>query len=149
MSTWTVEREATGLEYLRRIVRGESPGVPIGETLGFRIVEADPGRVALSGTPDRRSYNLIGTVHGGWAASILDTAMALAVLTQLDARHDFTTLDLKINYLRPLTEDTGGVRAEGSIVHLGRRVALCEGRLVDAGGKLYAHGTSTCLIASR
>ncbi len=146
---WTLEREATGLEYLQRIIRGESPNAPIGDTLGFRLVEAQRGSVTLAGQPDQRSYNLIGTVHGGWAASILDTAMALGVLTQLDARHDFTTLDLKVNYLRPLTEEAGPLRAVGTVIHSGRRVALAEASLVDAGGKLYAHGTSTCLILPR
>jgi len=148
MSTSALEREVGGLEYLRRIVAGEMAGVPIGETLGFRAIAVDPGHVVLAGTPDARSYNLIGTVHGGWAASILDTAMALATLATLDAAHDFTTLDIKINYLRPIAPGTQ-VRAEGRVLHGGRRVALCEAKLVDAAGKLLAHGTGTCLIVPR
>jgi len=148
MSTSALERDVGGLEYLRRIVAGEMAGVPIGDTLGFRVVGAEPGSVVLAGTPDARSYNLIGTVHGGWAASILDTAMALATLATLDAAHDFTTLDIKVNYLRPIVPGTA-VRAEGRVLHGGRRVALCEAKLVDAAGKLLAHGTGTCLIVPR
>ena len=118
------EHEGTGLEYLRRIVAGEIASVPIGDTLGFRPVEVEHGRIVFAGTPDRRSLNLIGTVHGGWAASILDSAMALAALSSLDEHHLFTTLDIKINYVRGMTADTGEVRAEGKVVNAGRRVVL-------------------------
>jgi uncharacterized protein (TIGR00369 family) len=148
VSTSALEREVGGLEYLQRIVAGEIDGVPIGQTLGFRLVEASAGRVVLAGTPDARSYNLIGTVHGGWAASILDTAMALATLATLDAAHDFTTLDIKVNYLRPLTPGTE-VRAEGQVLHGGRRVVLCDARLDDPAKKLLAHATGTCLVLAR
>jgi len=148
VSTSALEREVGGLEYLQRIVASEVAGVPIGQTLGFRLVEASVGRVVLAGTPDARSYNLIGTVHGGWAASILDTAMALATLATLDAAHDFTTLDIKVNYLRPITPGTE-VRAEGRVLHGGRRVVLCEARLTDGAEKLLAHGTGTCLVLAR
>ena len=140
------KRHEPGLEYLRRIVAGELPGVPIGETLGFRLVEADKGRAVLTGRPDQRSYNLIGTVHGGWTASILDSAMALACISRLEAGQSFTTVDIRINYLRPLTEETGEVRAEGAVLQGGKRLAYCEARLLDAAGKLIAHGTGSCLI---
>jgi uncharacterized protein (TIGR00369 family) len=140
------ERHEPGLDYLRRIVAGELPGVPIGNTLGFRLVEADKGRVVLTGRADQRSYNLIGTVHGGWTASILDSAMALACLSTLEAEQGFTTVDIRINYLRPLTEASGEVRAEGVVLQGGKRLAYCEGRLLDAAGKLVAHGTGSCMI---
>ncbi len=143
------EHEGTGLEYLRRIVAGEIASVPIGDTLGFRPVEVEHGRIVFAGTPDRRSLNLIGTVHGGWAASILDSAMALAALSSLDEHHLFTTLDIKINYVRGMTADTGEVRAEGKVVNAGRRVVLTESRLTDAAGKLLATGQSTCLVIPR
>ena len=149
MSTSAIERTGTGLEYLRRIVSGEIPGVPIGDTLGFRATEVENGRIVLAGRPDRRSYNLIGSVHGGWAAAILDSAMALAALSSLDEKSAFTTLDIKINYLRPITVETGEVRAEGRVLHGGRRIALCEARLTDSEGKLLVHGTGTCLILPR
>ena len=148
MSTSALDRDVSGLEYLRRIVAGEIASVPIGETMGFHAVEVERGRIVLAGTPDARYYNLIGTIHGGWAASILDTAMALAALSTLDAGHDFTTLDIKVNYLRPIAPGMK-VRAEGRVLHGGRRVALCEATLADEAGKLLAHGTSTCLIVPR
>ena len=143
------ERTGTGLDYLQRIVSGEYPQVPIGDTLGFRITEVGAGRVVLVGNPDLRSFNLLGTVHGGWAASILDTAMALAALSSLDEHNRHTTLDIRINYLRPITLETGEVRAEGTVIQGGRRVADCEGKLTDAAGKLLCHGTSSCLIFPR
>ena len=143
------EHEGTGLEYLRRIVAGEIASVPIGDTLGFRPVDVEHGKIVIAGTPDRRSYNLIGTVHGGWTASILDSAMALATLSSLDEHHLFTTLDIKVNYVRGMTADTGEVRAEGRVVNAGRRVILSESRLTDGAGKLLATGQSTCLVIPR
>ena len=146
MSTGALARTGTGLDFLQRLARGEEGNVPIGDTLGFRVAEAQPGRVVLTGQPDRRSYNLIGTVHGGWAASILDTALALSALTTLDADQTFTTVDIRINYLRPSTVETGVLKAEGRVLQAGRRLAYCEADLVDAGGKLLCHGTGSCLI---
>ena len=145
----SLERAGTGLEYLQKIVSGEYPGVPIGEHLGFRIASVEKGRVVIVGRPDRRSYNLLNTVHGGWTAAILDTAMALSNLSTLAADQAFTTLDIRINYLRPITVETGEVRAEGQLIQGGRRVAYCEAKLVDAAGKLLAHGTGSCLILPR
>lgn len=148
MSTAALDRDVNGLEFLRRLVAGEVANIPIGETLGFRAVEVEPGRIVFAGRPQADSLNLIGTTHGGWSAAILDTAMTLAALTALDARHDFTTLDLKLNFLRPIAAGTE-VRAEGRVVHGGRRIALCEGRMMDGAGKLLVHGTSSCLIVPR
>ena len=146
MSTAALDRSTTGLEFLQRVVRGEVPGVPIGNTLGFRVTEVEKGRVVVTGRPDQRSYNLIGTVHGGWAAAMLDSALALSCLSTLDADQAFTTVDIRINYLRPLTIETGEVRAEGRVLQGGRRLAYCEAKLTDAAGKLIAHGTGSCLI---
>jgi uncharacterized protein (TIGR00369 family) len=146
MSTAALDRTTTGLEFLQRVVRGEVPGVPIGNTLGFRVTEVENGRVVVTGLPDQRSYNLIGTVHGGWAAAVLDSALALSCLSTLDANQAFTTVDIRINYLRPLTIETGEVRAEGRVLQGGRRLAYCEAKLTDAAGKLIAHGTGSCLI---
>lgn len=139
----------TGLAYLQRIVAGEIPGVPIGGTLGFRLAEVEKGRVVLVGRPDTRFYNLIGSVHGGWSAAILDTALALSTLSTLDESQGFTTVDIRINYLRPVTTATGEVRAEGRVLQGGRRLAYGDARLVDAAGKLLCHGTGSCLILSR
>ena len=149
MSTGALDRSIPGLEFLRRIVRGEEPGVPIGATLGFRLVAAEHGVVRFEGQPDERSYNLIGTVHGGWAAAILDSALALSVLSTLSADQSFTTIDIRINYLRPLTRETGVVHAEGRVLQPGRRLAYSEARLTDSGGKLIAHGTGSCLVIAR
>ena len=142
-------RKGSGMEYLQRIISGEYAQLPIGITLGFRIAEAVPGSVTVRGTPGVNSYNLLNTVHGGWTAAVLDTAMALSNLTLLDADQTFTTLDIRINYIRPITAEMGEVVAVGSVINGGRRVAYCEARLTDSAGKLLAHGTGTCLILPR
>jgi uncharacterized protein (TIGR00369 family) len=142
-------REGTGLEYLQRIIAGEYAPLPIGETLGFRIAAAERGKVTIRGRPDEKSLNLLNTVHGGWSAAVLDTAMALSNLTLLTADQSFTTLDIRINYIRPITLQTGDVVAEGGVINGGRRVAYCEAKLMDSAGKLLAHGTGTCLILPR
>jgi uncharacterized protein (TIGR00369 family) len=144
-----VPRTTSGLDYLQKIIRGEIPGVPIGSTLGFRLTEAEKGRVVLLGKPDLGSYNLLNSVHGGWGAAILDTALALAVLTMLEADQAFTTVDIRVNYLRPLTVETGEVRAEGRVLQVGRKLGYSEARLTDPAGKLLAHGTGSCLILPR
>lgn len=149
MSAGALARSDTGLAFLERLVRGEEANVPIGDTLGFRLTHAERGRVVLRGRPDRRSYNLIGTVHGGWAASILDTALALSALTTLEADQTFTTVDIRINYLRPITVETGELEAEGRVLQAGRRLAYCEADLVDSNGKLLCHGTGSCLVMAR
>ena len=149
MSTAALERTESGVAFLERIVAGEIPGVPIGQTLGFRLVEAERGRVVLVGEPDERSYNLIGTVHGGWAAAILDSALALSTLSTLEADQGFTTVDIRINYLRPLKRETGPVRAEGVVLQAGRRLCYAEAKLTDAGGKLICHGTGSCMVLPR
>jgi uncharacterized protein (TIGR00369 family) len=104
------------------------------------------GRVVFIGTPTRAHYNPLGTVHGGWAATLLDSCMGCAVHTTLPAGKGYTTLEIKISYLRAMTDKTGTVRAEGVVLHAGRRSALAEGKLIDAAGKLLAHGTTTCMI---
>ena len=143
------ERPGTGLDYLQRILSGEYAWLPIGEHLGFRIVAAEPGKVTLKGRPDERSYNLLKGVHGGWTAAVLDTAMALSNLTLLGADQTFTTIDLRINYLRPITVETGEVTATGGVLQSGRKIAYVEAKLTDANGKLLAHGTGSLLIMAR
>jgi uncharacterized protein (TIGR00369 family) len=139
----------TGLEFLRAIAAGELPGAPIAELLGFEPVEAEEGRVVFAATPDARHYNPIGTVHGGLAATLLDSAMGCAVHSTLPAGVGYATLELKVNFTRPITTDTGRILCEGKLVHRGGRVATAEGRVfAEATGKLLAHGTTTCLILS-
>lgn len=149
VSTSALDREIAGLDYVRRLITGEIASVPIADTLNFRVMEAEHGRVAVAGAPDHRSYNLIGTVHGGWTASILDTAMGLAVLSQLEPERTFTTVDLRVNYLRAVTQATGEVIAEGRVVHAGRRLAYCESSLKDRAGRMLAHATGSCMILAR
>ena len=135
-----------GLTFLKGIIAGQFPQPPIAGTLGFHLVEAEPNRVVFEGLPELRHYNPIGTVHGGFAATLLDSALACAIFTTMLKGDAWTTLELKLNYVRPMTQDTGPVRAEGRIIHRGRSVATSEGDLKDANGKLYAHATTTCMI---
>ena len=139
-------RELSGLEYLRRIAAGELPRPPISALLNFGLVELGEGRAVFSAEPAEYHYNPIGVVHGGLAATLLDSAMGCAVHTTLPAGVGYTTLELKVNFVRPMTTRTGRVRCEATLIHRGGRVATAEGRVVDEGGKLYAHGTTTCLI---
>jgi uncharacterized protein (TIGR00369 family) len=139
----------TGLEYVRQIVSGEIGNPPIADLMNFRAVEAEEGEVTFAGTPGRDVYNLIETVHGGYAATMLDTVMALAIFTTQDARSAFTTLEIKINYARAITAGTGEVFARGKAILAGRKVATAEGRLTDKNGKLLAFGTTTCLIVPK
>jgi len=139
-------RELSGIEYIRRIFEGELPPPPIADLMGFRGVECDRGRAVFEMTPGRQHYNPIGSVHGGVALTLLDSAMGCAVHTTLEAGVGFTTLEVKANLVRPITADTGLIRCEGTVIHAGSRVATAEGRLIDPAGKLLAHGTTTCLI---
>jgi uncharacterized protein (TIGR00369 family) len=140
----------TGLEFLRAIAAGELPGAPIADLLGFAPVEAEEGRVVFAAVPEAKHYNPIGTVHGGLAATLLDSAMGCAVHSVLPAGIGYTTLELKVNFVRPITSETGRILCEGTVVHRGGRVATAEGRVfAEADGKLLAHGTTTCLILSQ
>jgi uncharacterized protein (TIGR00369 family) len=136
----------SGLDVMRMIVSGRLPAAPIGEMLGFRLVEVEHGRAVFECEPAEFHYNPIGTVHAGLASTLLDSAMGCALATTLEAGVGWTTLELKANFTRALTADTGLVRCIGSVVHPGRTVATTEARLVDTDGRLYAHGTSTILV---
>jgi uncharacterized protein (TIGR00369 family) len=136
----------SGLAFLQGIVAGEIPDPPITRTLDFYLLEVEPGRAVFQGLPGFAHYNPIATVHGGWHATLLDSAMACAVHTLVEPGRAYTTLEFKVHCVRPLTDRTGPVRAEGRVVASGKRTATAEGRLVDADGKLYSHGTTTCLL---
>jgi uncharacterized protein (TIGR00369 family) len=127
----------------------EIPHAPIAELVGFDLVEAGEGRASFELDPAERHYNPLGTVHGGIAATLLDSAMGVAVHTTLNAGETYTTLELKVNFVRAITEATGRVVATGSVIHRGGRVATAQARLTDEDGRLLAHGTSTCLIMIR
>jgi uncharacterized protein (TIGR00369 family) len=135
-----------GLGFLQAIIAGTLPQPPIAETLGFHLVEADNCRAVFEGVPEFRHYNPIGSVHGGFAATLLDSALGCAIFSTLAKGDVWTTLELKLNFVRGLSKDTGPVRAEGRIIHRGRTVATAEGDLKDRASKLYAHATTTCMI---
>ena len=135
-----------GRTSLLKMISGELPSPPIFETLGFTITHAAPGETTFEGAPAYKHYNPIGTVHAGFAATLLDSCVACAVQTTLALGETYTTLELKLNLVRPLTDKTGTVRAEGKVIHRGRSIATAEGRLIDADGKLYAHATTTCMV---
>lgn len=139
-------RSQDGLAVLRAIIAGELPQAPISETLGFKILEAEPERVVFAGTPLARHYNPFGSVHAGFAATLLDSAVFCSIVTTFAAGESGTTLELKLNLVRPITKETGLLRAEGRVIHRGRTMATAEGHLRDKGGKLYAHATTTCMI---
>lgn len=136
----------TGVEFLRAIMRGELPLPPICRVLGFKPVEMDVGLAVFEGTPRGDFYNPLGTVHGGYAATLLDSAMGCAVHTTLKAGIGYTTLEFKINFVRPLSDATGPVRAEARLIHAGTTIGTAEGKLLDGRGRLFAHATTTCLI---
>jgi uncharacterized protein (TIGR00369 family) len=139
---------ATGLEQLQAMVAAGGRA-PIGETLDFTLVEAGDGKAVFSGTPGQHAYNPIGTVHGGYAATLLDSACGCAVHSKLSATQGYTTLELKVAYHKAMTDKTGPVRAEGKVVTFGRRAAFAEARIVDAAGRVYATATSTLLVFER
>ena len=136
----------SGLEFLQAIARGELPSPPITKTLGFKLAEVEEGRAVFVSEPGLHHYNPVGTVHAGFTATLLDSCMACAVQSTLPKGTAYTTMEFKISLLRPLTKETGPVRAEGTLLSRGRRAATAEGRLTDAQGKLLAHATTTCLI---
>jgi uncharacterized protein (TIGR00369 family) len=139
----------TGLQMFEAMFAGELPRPPIGDTLDFVPIHIEPGLAVFQGRPQRKHYNPLGTVHGGWFATLLDSAVACAVHSTLPVGKGYTTLELKLNIVRALTDAVPLVRAEGRLVHGGRQVATAEGRLVGPDGKLYAHATTTCLIFDR
>ena len=125
---------------------GELPSPPIGETLGFIPIQIEDGRALFQGRPGKQHYNPLGSVHGGWFCTILDSAVGCAIHSTLPAGKGYTTLEIKVNMIRALTTAVPLVRAEANIIHVGRQTATAEGRIVGPDGKLYAHTTTTCLI---
>ncbi|WP_211461918.1 PaaI family thioesterase [Collimonas silvisoli] len=139
-------KQYSGAEFLQRILNGELPVAPIAQTLDFTLIEAEPGRVVFQGTPDMRHYNPIGSVHGGYFCTLLDSALGCVVQSMLPKGSGYTTLELKVNLIRALTDKTGPVRAIGKVIQVGGRVGVAEANIVDVDGKIYAHATTTCLV---
>jgi len=138
-------RELAGIDYLRRLI-DEGRRVPIGATLGFKLTEVAAGRAVFEAEAGAWAYNPIGSVHGGWYAAVLDAPLGAALHTLLPKGVGYTTLELKVNLVRPVRPDTGVLRATGTVVHKGKRTAITEARMEDASGALYAFATSTCMI---
>ncbi|HEX5707322.1 MAG TPA: PaaI family thioesterase [Pyrinomonadaceae bacterium] len=139
-------RALSGLEYMRQLMAGEREPSGMGRLMNMRLVEVSEGRAVFSVEPDERHYNGLGIAHGGLAATLLDSALGCAINTLMPPGKIFTTLEMKINYVRPMRRETGEVRCEAEVLHAGRNVATAEGRILDAGGKIYAHGTATCML---
>ena len=140
------EARPNGLQQLQAMMAGRTAAPTMAKTLGFTLVEIEEGRAVFEGAPSEAVYNPLGTVHGGYAATLLDSAIGCAVHSRLAPGQGYTTLELKVAFHRPLTKQVGPVRAEGNLVQFGRRAAFGEGRLTDANGRLYATATSTLLV---
>lgn len=140
------QKEMTGLEFVQGLASGSLPLNTIARTLGYDVTEAAHGRVVIVAEPNDTLLNPAGTVHGGFSATLLDSCMGLAIQSTLEKGLAQTTLEFKILLVRPITSETGTIRAEGSVLSRGRRVGTAEGRIVDRNGRLLAHGTTTCLI---
>lgn len=136
----------SGIEFMQAIADGVLPPAPIAELLGITPIAVERGTIVFQGTPGMTHFNPMGVVHGGYAATLLDTVVGCAVHTMLPAGKGYTTLELKVNYIRAMTDKTGPVRAEGKVVNVGGQVGIAEGRITDSAGKLIAFATTTCLI---
>jgi uncharacterized protein (TIGR00369 family) len=143
------QKEMSGLEFVQGLVDGSLPLNTIAKTLGYDITEAESGRVVITAEPNDTHLNPSGGVHGGLSATLLDSCMGLAILSTLERGIGQTTLEFKISLVRPITPETGLITAEGVVLSSGRRVGTAEGRITDSGGRLLAHGTTTCLIFPR
>jgi uncharacterized protein (TIGR00369 family) len=139
----------SGLQFMQAMLDGALPFAHIAETLDFSLVQVAFGHAVFQGTPRLAHYNPLGTVHGGWFATLIDSALGCAVNTTLKAGQAYTTAELSLNIVRAATTRTGPLRAIGQVVHAGRQLATAEARVVDASGKLYAHGTTTCMVFER
>lgn len=136
----------TGLEMMQMMLRGELPYPPIARTLDFQLMEADAGRAVFQGTPGPDHLNPMGGIHGGWYATLLDSALGCAVHTMMPVGRGYTTAELGVNLVKAIGRNVQRVRAEGKVLHCGRQLATAEARLVGPDGTLYAHATTTCLV---
>lgn len=139
-------RSMSGLEIMQGLLAGRFPYAHIAETLDFFLVEVEQGRATFQGSPQEKHLNPMGTVHGGWYATLLDSAVGCAVQTALGPGQAYTTAELSVNLVRGARLDGGPLRAIGTVLHCGRQLATAEGKIVDAQGRLYAHATTTCMV---
>lgn len=142
------QRALAGLEFVSGLASGALPLNTMARTLGYDVKEAESGRVVIVATPDDTLLNPGGTVHGGYAATLLDSCMGLVIQTTLDKGLRQTTVEFKVSLMRPITPETGEIKAEGTVMSRGRRIGTAEGRITDRDGRILAHGTTTCLIIS-
>jgi uncharacterized protein (TIGR00369 family) len=136
----------SGLEVLRRVAKGELPRAAMSEIVPFELTEVAAGRVVFESTPDEKFYNTAGVIHGGYAMTLLDTCMGIAIYSTLGPAIRYTTIETKVNFIRPITAATGRLAAIGTAIHTGKKTGTAEGRLVDRVGTLYAHGTTTVFL---
>jgi len=136
----------TGLEQMQAMLSGSMPYPHIAETLDFALVDIEPGKAVFQGTPQLKHYNPLGSVHGGWYATLLDSAVGCAIHTMMPAGRGYTTAELSVNIVRAASHKSGPLRAIGTVIHCGKQLATAEGRIVGPDGKLYAHATTTCLV---
>jgi uncharacterized protein (TIGR00369 family) len=135
-----------GLDFLRALREGKHPAPPFAGATDIWIAEVESGRVVFEASPSARFYNPLGTVHGGWISTLLDSAMGCAVHSLLKPGQAYTTVDMAVTFVRPVFENTGKLRCEGKIIHLGGRIATADGRVLDQAGTLIAHGSETCMV---
>jgi uncharacterized protein (TIGR00369 family) len=145
-ATMEIRRQLSGLDFFRRMLAGELPHPPMLDLLGIQLAEAEEGRVVFTANVEERFYNGTGVAHGGFASTILDTALGCSINSTTPPGKRFTTLELKVNLTRPLTVAANPLRCEGKVLHVGGRTALSEARLYGADGKLYAYATTTCIV---
>ncbi|MES2414963.1 MAG: PaaI family thioesterase [Pseudomonadota bacterium] len=136
----------TGMEIMQAMLAGTLPYPHIAETLDFSLVEVSAGKAIFQGTPQLKHYNPLGTVHGGWYATLLDSAVGCAVHTMMPVGRGYTTAELSVNIVRAASHKSGPLRAIGTVIHCGRQLATAEGRIIGPDGRLYAHATTTCLV---
>ena len=141
-----LRRTMSGLEFFQKMLAGDAPHAPMLDLLGIRLSEVEFGRVVFVANVEERFYNGTGVAHGGFAATLLDTALGCAINSATPAGKRFTTLELKVNLTRPLTTAANPLRCEGKVIHVGGRTAISEARVIGGDGKLYAHGTTTCIV---
>jgi uncharacterized protein (TIGR00369 family) len=139
-------RTMSGIEYLRKLMNGDLPPSGMVQLLNLKLAEVTEGRAVFTVQADEQHYNGLGIAHGGLAATMLDSALGCAINSMMPAGKVFTTLEMKVNYLRPIKRELGELRCEANVIHVGGRTAIAEGRITDADGKIYAHGTATCIL---
>ena len=144
--SYEIWKQEKPIEVFRKMIARELPAPPISGSFDFTLSEIEPGRAIFSGYAKEDFYNPLGTVHGGFISTLLDSAMACAIHSTLEAGKGSTSVEIKINFVRPIFEKTGALRAIGEVINVGKQIASAEGKLVDENGKIYAHGTTTCFI---